>query len=538
MAENTASAKEFKDNRLAKTLPLILILLFTAGLYLNSLDNALTYWDDNRYVTENARVRDISLTGIVRIFNPYDILSDKNVSMTEFLPVTTLFHAVAYRVSGLNPVGYHVLNLSLYMLDIVLLYAFLTKAFRDSLAASFSTLAFAVLPFHVESVTWVSATKDVLSFAFLMGSFLLYMRYTASTRGKALFYVLSLALFSLGMLSKTFAVTLPFLLILYDLSFTERGLKIADKVPYLVLGALLSLLYVKTNREYAETVYLTTGIGPYRLFLTIASVLTEYLWMLVYPLNLNAFYYYTPEDIPSSVFRPLTLLSVIIVLSVIVAAVAAFFKRQKTLSFSVLWFFVAFLPAMNLIPSSTLKADRYLFIPSVGFSMLIGWAVAKSSRVGPAVKKAVLFIFGAWVIFMSVLTFQRNAVWQDGITLWKDSIQKDPRNHRPYFILGNEYRHRGMNDEAIEAYLSALEINPNHLLACNNLGAMYGVRGEYARAAAVLRRCIEIGPTVEARLNLARAYLAMGERGKAVEELREVLRADPGNEAALSMLGM
>ena len=532
------NASPLKEKGLLKALPVLLVLILSSVLYYNTLDNDLTYWDDNRYITDNPRVKDFSPSGIARIFNPYDITGDKTVSLTEFLPVTTLAHAAVYRLSGLKPFGYHLLNLSLYLVDLMLFYAFLKTSLKDAWAASLSTLTFAVLPFHVESVAWAAATKDVLSFALFMASFLLYIRYTGSSGRRALYYTASVILFAAGMLSKTFVVTLPLLLMLYDLSFTGRRLKIADKMPYFILGALLSLLYIKTNRDYAETVYLTTGIGPYRLFLTICSILREYLVMVFWPLDLNAFYYYTPEDIPSTVLRPGVVFSIILVLGALAAAVAAFIRRQKVIAFSILWFFIAFIPAMNLIPSSTLRADRYLFIPSAGFALLAGWSVRRASGLNPTLKKAVPALFALWIVFLSVLTFQRNMVWQNGITLWTDSIAKDPRNHRPYFILGNEYRHRGMTGEAIGAYVEALRINPDHLLACNNLGAMYGMKGDYHSAIDTLKKCLQIGPSTEARLNLARAYLAAGEKRLAVEELTEVLRSDPENAAARSMLGL
>src|SRR3990170_5480931 len=161
---------------LTASISLILILLFTAGLYLNTLDNELTYWDDNRYVTENPRVKDLSLKGVIGIFDPRDITRDKDSTLTEYLPLTTLVHAVAYRAGGLKPWPYHTANLLFYLLDIVLLYWFLVHVTGSSAMSLIAALAFSVLTVHVESVAWVAATKDVLSFAFLIGSFILYIR--------------------------------------------------------------------------------------------------------------------------------------------------------------------------------------------------------------------------------------------------------------------------------------------------------------------------------------------------------------------------
>lgn len=523
--------------RLTSYLPLIFILILTACLYSNTIDNELTYWDDNRYVTENPRIKDLSVSGVIDIFDPTDITRDKDITLTEYLPLTTLVHALAYRAGGLNPAPYHTVNLLLYLADIVLLYYFLSLLTGNKTLSIFSTLVFAVHTVHVESVTWVAATKDVLSFAFLVGSFILYIRFVRAAGNRALLYTASVVLFAMGLLAKSLVVTLPVLLMLYDLCMGEKRFRPIDKIPYFVIGALLSYLYVYVNKDFAGVEYMTGSIGYYRLTLLNLTVFANYMGTFLAPLGLNVFYTYTQEMVPTTFLDLKVIFSFIVVSGFAAAGVYAYFRKARIVTLAVFWFFVAFIPVINIIPSSTVRADRYLFIPSVGLAILTVWVAARLCESGPALKKFVPVALALWLIFLSVLTYGRNGTWQNGITIWQDSIEKYPDSPRAHFNLGNEYRHRGMTGNAISEYEEVLRIAPQHPKACANLGALYGMNGRYFEAAVLLRGCLEASPDyIQMRLNLARAYIGLGERDGAEAELREVLIRDPGNHAAMALM--
>lgn len=525
------------EKRLPVILPLVLILMFVAGLYASTIDNELTYWDDNRYVTDNPRVRDLSVDGIIKIFDPGDIVK-RRISLDEYLPVTTLTHAIVFNINGLNPAGYHIANLLLYLIDIVLLYYLLNLIIGNTAVSLLSVLTFSVLTVHVESVTWVSGTKDMLSFLFMILSFIAYIRFVRKKEGGALlYYVLSLVLFTLGLLSKTLVVTLPALLMLFDLCVEKRGLKIVDKLPYLALGAFFAFVYMRVNRVMAESVYLSTSVGHYRIFLTDLIVLKDYIRMSFLPINLNAFYYYFPEDIPRTFFDWRVIFSFFVVAGSAAAGVVSYLKGKRLITFSIFWFFIAFTPILNIIPSTTLRADRYLFIPSVGFSLLVGWSVWKLTGLNAFSKKAVPVVFAAWIILLSILTFQRNGVWQNGITLWRDSIEKNPASQKAHSLLAAEYQGRGMFDEAIAQYEVAQKLLPGYVPVCNNLGVLYGIKGRYGLAERLLKECLVYNPDeIPLMLNLAKVYTILGKKELAREELAHVLRMDPENPAALSLM--
>lgn len=295
---------------------------------------------------------------------------------------------------------------------------------------------------------------------------------------------------------------------------------------------------MQVNKGLTGFVYLTTAMGHYRVFLTDLIVLKDYIRMFFLPLNLNAFYYYLPEDIPRTFFDPRVIYSAFVVAGSALVGVLSFFKGKRLVSFSIFWFFIAFLPILNIIiPSSTIRADRYMFIPSVGLSILTGWAVWKLTGLNAFSKRAVPVAFAAWVIFLSILTFQRNGVWQDGITLWQDSTEKSPASPKAHSLLGNEYRHRGMTDEAVDQYEEALRLRPGYAPACTNLGILYGMNGRYGPAEALFKECIGANPAeIRLRINLAKIYIILGKREMARAELVEVLKRDPENPAARAMM--
>lgn len=528
--------KAAKTNPISNIVSVVILALLAAVIYSNTLHNELTYWDDNRYITDNQRIRDLSASGIIRIFDYNDIISNKADTLQEYLPVTTLAHAVVYRLQGLDPVGYHLLNVSLYMVSVVLLYFFLGLLIEDRLLAFLSALLFTVHPSHVESVTWVAATKDTLSFVFFIASFYLYIKYARSEWNRPACYLLSLAAFLIGMLSKSLVMTLPVLLILYDVCFNEKKIRLLDKVPYFIISWAVSVLYIHVNRVFAEGSYLTTEIGLYRRGLTVIMLLVQYIGMAIFPFGSNVYYNYAAKDLPSSIFQASALLPALLILALLAVAVVFYLKGRRIVTFTLLWFLITFAPVINIFPSSTLRADRYLFIPTVAFTLLVVWAFHRLYETNAVAKKLLPILFIAVVAIFAAASFKRNYVWKNGMTLWEDSVKKDPESALAHLKLGDEYRHRAMPDRAMAEYASAMRLNPGYTAACLNLSGMYGTGGKTAEAIDVLKKCLEENPSPIVKLALARAYGATGEKANSADLLKEILSKDPDNIQARQLL--
>ena len=178
----------------------------TVVCFLSSLDNGFVNWDDNRYVTENGVIKELSWSNLKEIFS--------TPAMVSYVPLVPLTFSLEYALWGLNPFGYHLTNLLLHTGNTLLVFVVVLRLSGQLMAAVVAALLFGVHPLHVEPVAWISSRKDVLSTFFWFATMGLYLRYvrTPST-GR---FVLVLLSFTLGMLAKPMLMTLPFALLLLD----------------------------------------------------------------------------------------------------------------------------------------------------------------------------------------------------------------------------------------------------------------------------------------------------------------------------------
>ena len=174
----------------------ILICIITFAAYAPSLKNGFVNWDDDKYVRENAVIREISVDTIAQCFSTFFVAT--------YLPVTMLSYMVDYQLVGLDPFGYHWTSLIFHLLNSLLLFWLIFLLSRSSLVALITATLFAVHPLHVESVAWISGRKDVLYGCFSLLSMICYCYYLRTPkRGRV--YWLSLSFFVLSLLSKAMA---------------------------------------------------------------------------------------------------------------------------------------------------------------------------------------------------------------------------------------------------------------------------------------------------------------------------------------------
>ncbi len=213
----------------------IAIAAFTALLYLHSLPNNFTVFDDDVYIINNPFLKDFSARGIWAIVTSF--------YSSNYHPFTTLTWFFEYNLFGLNPLPFHLVNTALHVLNTWLVYKLAANLSGRQVTAAVVALLFGVHPMHVESVAWISERKDVLYAAFYLSSLLVYLRYTAQGyRQKD--YVGTLLLFGASLLSKSAAVTLPVLLLAIDI---YKGRKmdaraITEKIPFFVLSVVFGII--------------------------------------------------------------------------------------------------------------------------------------------------------------------------------------------------------------------------------------------------------------------------------------------------------
>ena len=534
---------------------LALIPILTFLIYSNTW-NASFHLDDDINIVENRaiQIKTLDLSSLIR------------AGFRSPLPnrfVADISFALNYYFGGFHVSGYHWVNYLIHLGTALLLFLFLYETFsqealRGSIpfpgeAAAIASLLWAVHPVQTQSVTYIVQRMTSLSAFFYLLAFVLYIlgRKRAGkdrppgSRAKIDYWYLGAgvaALMSLG--SKEIAITLPMMIVLYDVFFFCKGdrVKITKAVPayfaLVIATGLFGLLCLwgasgsfsafqdSLSRQYGAD-YIPWGLR----LMTESRVLIYYLSLLLFPhpsrLNLD-------YDFPisySMLNPPTTLLSVLAVIGLFSFACLSWRKRPL-FTFFIFWYF-----GNLLLESSVLQLDlvfeHRLYLPSVPFFAgiaigLLRWASAASSKWTPVLVSGLLV---GLISVDSIWTVERNRVWKDEVTLWEDTVSKSPQKARPYKALGTAYAEEGRLDEAIQSFLTALRLNENYAKVHTNLGVAYYKKGTTAQAISEFKRAIEINERdALAYYNLANIFTDQGHWEDAIEAYQkaaEILPAEP-----------
>ncbi len=506
-----------------KYLGLGLILLVTFLAYYPSLHNGFTNWDDDQYVTANLGIRDLSRAGLASLLTGF--------TAANWHPLTMLTYALEYRRFGLDPRGYHAVNLSLHLLNTLLVFwvvQFLGAGTAASLAAA---LLFGVHPLHVESVAWVAELKDVLSACFFLLALIAWLRYRSSGR-PPVFYALALAGTLLSLLAKPMGVSLPLVFLLADWRQAGR-LERRDwleQVPFALLAAAsagLTLVAQKSGKALLEENYLAFSQN----LAVAARGVFFYLGKFLLPIHLSAFYPYPFDggaDLPPAFILWVPAAAFLLTLFLLMA------RRSRTILFGGGFFLVVLLPVLQLVPvGSTMAADRYAYLPSLGLCYLAGVGCSRWTLCfrRPGWRRLPAAVLIAASLVLAALTWQRTRVWMDGVTLWSDVLATHPRSFRALNSRGDAYLAKGDLDRAVADYQRALKGKPDHpgnALAHARLGNLFLRQGRSREAVAAYTRAVELAPRLAMLQNdLGLALDADGRRSEAMDRFRRALELDP-----------
>jgi tetratricopeptide (TPR) repeat protein len=525
--------KKKLSQRIPRDWSLIFILfLAILGTYYASLPYPFLNLDDPYYVNKNPYIRDLTWKGIYNIFS--------RPIVDNYFPLQIISYALDYQIWHIQPFGYRLHNVILHVLNAVLVFFLLKKIFSNPWVSFLAALLFGLHPVNVESVTWVAERKNVLSMAFTLLSFLAYLRYSEEpgvNRRKG-FYLAALFLFSLALLAKVSAVVLPPLLFLYDLCFLRRSKweMVRNKLPFLALAIFFSVMAVWIYRQGG---YLADyhGNSPYFTFLAMINVFVEYIIYLIGPVYLDHLYW-TP--IPQSFWERQVLLSVAAILLMVLLAWRSF-HRDRTFFFWFGWFFVSLLPVLNIVPLVILRADRYMYLPAIGFFYLVSWGVWKISRGGYRPFRLPVFLLCSLLVASTYafLTMERNRLWQDPIPFWQETLKKHPQSMTPYKYIGAIYAQRGKFDLAISYYQAGLRGNPDNVILLNGLALAYQGKKDLEKAEILLVQANRLHPRDSATYNnLGTIYFEKGDLEKSRSYVEKALEMDPQNASARTNLGV
>jgi tetratricopeptide (TPR) repeat protein len=517
----------------------LLIGVLIGLLYFNSLSNQFTNWDDGM-IYANPQIRSLAWGNIHRIFS--------YVKGATYQPVRILSYAFDYSLWGLEPFGYHMTSVFFYVLTCIMVFLSLQKLSKhlrekegdDShfRMALFGSLVFAAHPVHVEAVTWLAARKEVLQGFFFFAAFFLYLKARETDGvGRGIFFGLLLLSVLLATLSKPSAVVFPGVILVYEIARSrDLGLKFVRRHwLFFALALLISFVFAGI---LVKVMLDAGGLKPYRggtfstnLIHSVYAFLYN-IKLLVFTVNYSASY---TLDVPRPILGLRTLLFMAVILILLGWSIWSL-KKTRVFFFSFFFFVVTVFPYLNIVPISTLLADRYVFIASFSYCLLIGVAFDKLYRLQRArfsqgffkVLSVALFVF--LLAFYSFMTIRQNSIWENSFTLWADAVEKYPESNTANALMGVVYMDLGMDQEAVKYLEKAVQVLPQDYQSRNNLGIVYGRVGEPQKALREFMTALWLLPGNDTvRINLSVFYQRYGEYKKAEEILRYLLNKYPGN---------
>ena len=542
-------AKGANDPVMLTLLHLFLLVLLCLVIYYNSLSNGFVYDDygaivENKYINQPGRL-------FTSLFDPsYFKYAGLEAS---YRPVSTLSYFAIHSVAGLDPLYYHLVSLILHTFNTLLVYQLATFVLRQRLPALIAGLLFASHPVLTEAVNCIDFNDDLLMTFFFLPALICYIR---SGAGRFLtnfkLYVTCLVLYLLSLLSKEMAIMYPAIALLYDLMLRD-----ADGVGW-NLKSRFSILKRRfqfyTGLVLVSLVYLILRFGVlynpgeaskasagslFERVIFLPGHILKYIILVLYPADLNADYVYA---YPGSIFDLYNLMGSLVVLALVVSAFLAY-RFSREISFSIGWFLITLFPVYNLIEIYHPLAERYLYLPIIGFCLAVPAAINAALKgrftQHAVITRVTLLPVVVIVGIYSYATIQRNPIWQSNYSLWSDTVRKSPDSLVARGGLGMAYLEKGMLDDAARQFKLSIERYPNHHKSYYNLGLVYHRQGDLKKAVALFNRSIGLDPnSVRAHYNLATIYLQQQMWDLAIQHYVRVNELDPEIATAHFNLGM
>ncbi len=501
------------------------LVLITLGVFQEVRFNDFVGFDDDVYLKLNDHVRaGLTLEGVRWAWT--------SMYASNWHPLTWISHMLDVEVFGMEPAGHHLTNLLLHLVNVLLVFLALGRLTGYYGRSAMVAALFALHPLHVESVAWVSERKDLLSAAFGLMAIYLYAVY--AKRANPLAYLGVFLCLALGLAAKPMLVTLPFLLLLFDIWPLERWhwLRIVEKLPLIALAIFSSVITLMAQQSGHALESLDVLPVSERIANTFIAYL-RYVFMTFWPVDLAVFY-------PHPISWPLgqVFASASVAAAVSWLALRAI-KTQGWFFVGWFWFVGMLVPVIGIVQVGEQSlADRYMYLPILGLLILIVWAAAFGLGSGRLRWLLGLPWFVAALVGCGFLTFHQVRYWRDTVTLFSHALDVTEENHVAHHNLAAAYAGRGELKQAIPHFKEALRIRPGYADAHYNLGTALGRRGDLNSAIQELTLAQRIRPRhPDTLFNLASAYEQIGDSKHALLYFEQLVAAVPGHARAWDRVG-
>jgi tetratricopeptide (TPR) repeat protein len=472
----------------------VLLLIVIAVVSYSSTLNGGYIWDDDRYVTDNRNLT--SVDGLVRVWT-------QPLTSPQYYPLVFTTFWLERQAWGLNPFGYHLVNVLLHASVASLLYYLLL--YLEVSGAWLAALVFAVHPVTVETTAWITERKNLLSGLFYMLSAILLLRFYGAGRRRArwlpdthpLYYYTGFFLFVCALLSKTVTCTLP--VALFIVLWWKRGRialrEVLSLAPFLAVGAGMGLLTAWLERTHVGAQGADWSLSLGDRFLLAGRDICFYTWKLLWPFNLSFNYEHWAVDaaIWWQYLYPLAVAFVLLLLWMFRGRIG------RGPIAAALFFAVSLFPALGFFDVFPFRysyvADHFQYLACIGpISLLTSAAVCYVSEYQQ--RRLRFYTVGAVLLicFLALNTWSLGHMYADAWTLWNDTLRNNPGSFLAHNNLGTILFKQGKEQEAKEHFAEAIRLCPAFENAHSNMGAVLTALGKFDEAIEQCNEELKINP--------------------------------------------
>lgn len=516
----------------------LFLALVTLALYWPVTGFGFVNFDDNKYVTDNPWVQNgFTCRSIIWAFTTHHA--------SNWHPVTWLSHILDCQIYGLHPGGHHFTNVLFHIANTLLLFGLLRRLTGAVGRSAFVAALFAWHPLHVESVAWISERKDVLSTFFALLALWAYWLYGKCPNWRR--YGLVLLCFALGLMAKPMLVTLPLLMLLLDYwplgkikRTGEHGQStihhwswlVWEKFPFFILSG--ASCWITLRIQVWGQGQISSNLSLVERVENALDSYLRYIGKLAWPEDLSIYYPY-PHHLPF--WHAAAAAMVLVAISIWVCSRA---HRQPHLVVGWFWFLIALVPVIGLVQvGGQAMADRYAYIPSIGFFVVLTWEAYR--LIGPVRHSKWILATVATVVLVACLavTSRQLRYWRNSVTLFSHALAVTHNNAVAQCNLGEALSVEGKPQEALMHLDEALKLQPRSPLVLNDKGEILYDQGENEAAASEFKAALALRPDfAPAHENLGKVLLALGKPEEAETQFRTAVKYDPVSSVNHVNLGL
>ncbi|MBF0504717.1 MAG: tetratricopeptide repeat protein [Candidatus Omnitrophica bacterium] len=467
--------------------------------------------------------------------------------------------ALNYQINRLHPQGYHIVNFAIHLVAVGLVWAFahmllkiarqaplLETTHKSSRSAErvyqdlpfIIAVLFLVHPCQTQAISYISQRFESMATVLYISSVYFYLcgRIAPSKAKKIILFICSIGFAIIGIFTKEVAVTIPLMILAVEWIFFSKNSLNSKRFPswktsliIIILGLALFFLFMKIVRNDFINIYFYFStpsashdgdiITGSKYVLTQMRVFLTFLRLLIFPFNQNVDYDYPLSQ--GFLNPPLTLLGFCSI-GFIVFLIFRLRSKWPLIAFGLAWILITFL--INTAPRAHVIFEHKLYLISFGFFLATVCALAAIINYPRALFGLLITLIAA----LSLVSYKRNQVWENQLTLWDDVAQKSPYKARAFNGLGTAWDQQGNFIQALFNYNKAIELNPYYAHAYNGRGNVYTKQGNFTQALSDYTKAVEIDPNyADAYYNLGIFYENQGALDQALINYNKAIKINP-----------